>query len=156
MVKKNTGGGKKFKKKKNITNNDIERALVRKDPDQEYAQVTKTLGNCRLEVNCVDGKVRLANIRGSMRKKIWMTVNDVVLVSIRDFEDSKCDIIYKYTPKEIQKLKEEGSIPPSMDCNDSKAECEEDLGIDIQEENLYNEDELSDKNKWKNINPDEL
>jgi hypothetical protein len=36
----------------------------------EYAQVTKMLGNGRLEATCFDGEKRLAHIRGKMRKKV--------------------------------------------------------------------------------------
>lgn len=36
----------------------------------EYAQVTKMLGNGRLEAQCFDGEKRLAHIRGKMRKKV--------------------------------------------------------------------------------------
>lgn len=69
MVKKTGGGNKHKKKKNNPSTTEIERELIFKVESQEYAQVTKLLGNCRLEVQCFDGKTRLANIRGSMRKK---------------------------------------------------------------------------------------
>lgn len=36
----------------------------------EYAQVTKMLGNGRLEALCFDGEKRLAHIRGKLRKKV--------------------------------------------------------------------------------------
>ena len=35
----------------------------------EYAQVTKMLGNGRLEAMCFDGVKRLCHIRGKLRKK---------------------------------------------------------------------------------------
>lgn len=44
----------------------------------EYAQVTRMLGNGRLEALCFDGKTRLAHIRGKMRKRVW--VNAVLLL----------------------------------------------------------------------------
>jgi translation initiation factor 1A len=68
--------------KNNPSTAEIERELIFKVESQEYAQVTKLLGNCRLEVQCFDGKTRLANIRGSMRKKVWIKINDVVLILI--------------------------------------------------------------------------
>jgi len=37
----------------------------------EYAQVTKMLGNGRLEAMCFDGTKRLCHIRGKLRKKVW-------------------------------------------------------------------------------------
>ena len=36
----------------------------------EYAQVTKMLGNGRLEAMCFDGVRRLCHIRGKLRKKV--------------------------------------------------------------------------------------
>jgi len=36
----------------------------------EYAQVTKMLGNGRLEAMCFDGVKRLCHIRGKLRKKV--------------------------------------------------------------------------------------
>lgn len=63
--------------------------------DTEYAQVVKMLGNARLEAQCVDGIRRLCQIRGKMRKKVWINMGDVVLVSLRSYEDEKGDIIHK-------------------------------------------------------------
>lgn len=41
-----------------------------REDGQEYGQVTKMLGNGRLEALCFDGEKRLAHIRGKMRKKV--------------------------------------------------------------------------------------
>ena len=75
VVKK---GGKKGKKAKKVKDdNIIERELDFKnvEDNQEYAQVTKLLGNCRCTVFCIDGIERLAHIRGSMTKKKTMDKN---------------------------------------------------------------------------------
>ena len=47
----------------------------------------------------------MGHIRGKMRKKVWMTAGDIVLVALREYEKDKCDIILKYTQEEIMKLK---------------------------------------------------
>ena len=39
---------------------------------------------------------------------------DVVLVSLRDFEDGKCDIIDVYDDNEVRKLKQEKEIPENI------------------------------------------
>ena len=50
-----------------------------------------------MEGNCFDGKIRLCKIRGTLtRKKVWIGAGDLVLVSLRDFEDDKCDVILKW------------------------------------------------------------
>jgi translation initiation factor 1A len=91
-----------MKKKNNFKNtnnfNDINsKILIIKEEQETYGQVINALGNNRLMVKCFsDGKDRVCTIRGSMRKKIWINKNDIVLVSLRDFQDDKADIIHKY------------------------------------------------------------
>ena len=51
-----------------------------------FLQVTKMLGNGRLEAMCFDGQKRLCHIRGKLRKKVWINQSDIILV--RDDPDS--------------------------------------------------------------------
>jgi len=134
MAKKNVKGGKAHKKKKNDSQgNDLksDKKVDFKSDDQQYGQVTKLLGNCRLEVACFDGVARLCHIRGSMRKKVWISVNDVVLVSLRDFEDAKGDIIYKYDIPEINYLKKENEIPYDVKLYEEFEENPKDIGFEF-------------------------
>ena len=55
----------------------------------EYAQVTRMLGNGRLEAFCFDGVNRLCHIRGKLRKRVWIGVGDIVLLGLREFQDQK-------------------------------------------------------------------
>ena len=49
----------------------------------EYAQVTKMLGNGRLEATCFDGTKRLCHIRGKLRKKVYIShMQSIVCVSL--------------------------------------------------------------------------
>lgn len=80
----------------------------------EYAQVLKMLGNGRVMALCVDGVNRLCHIRGKMRKKVWINAGDVVLVSLRDYQDEKGDIIHKYTPDDVRTLRAEGDFPEAF------------------------------------------
>lgn len=84
------------------------RELVLREDGQQYACVTKMLGNGRVEATCVDGVERLCKIRGSMRKREWVRVGDVVLVCLRDFQDAKADIVHKYTDAEVHRLRRLG------------------------------------------------
>ena len=134
MVKK-TGGGNKHKKKKNHAVMEVERSLTFKEENQEYAQVNRLLGNCRLECSCFDGMKRLAHIRGTMRKKVWINVNDIILVSLRDFQDGKCDVLLKYSAKEVARLKSMQEIPETVVINeDTMEDKENDYGVDFEEE----------------------
>jgi translation initiation factor 1A len=67
-----------------------------------------------------------------MRKKVWIKMNDLVLVSLRDFEDSKADIIYKYDLDEVNYLKKEKEIPENVNIHDDVEE-KKDIGIDFVE-----------------------
>mgnify|MGYP001374101113 CR=1 FL=1 len=82
-----------------------------KDDGQEYAEVTKIEGHGRCRVKCSDGVSRLAVIRGSMRKKVWIKLNDFVLVGLRDYQDCKCDIIGKYSDEDVRNLRAYGELP---------------------------------------------
>lgn len=143
MVKKNVKGGKAHKKKKNDAKPAIDfkstKVVDKKTEDQEYGQVTRLLGSCRLEVSCFDGVMRLCHIRGSMRKKVWIKVNDIVLISLREFEQAKADIIYKYEIPEINYLKKENEIPDNVKLYDDVEQTKEDDGIDF--ENCEEEEE---------------
>ena len=63
-------------------------------------QITRMLGTGRCDVQCADGVKRLCHICGKMRKKVWCNQGDIVLVSLRDFQDEKGDIIVKQTAEE--------------------------------------------------------
>ncbi len=102
--------GKKANKPKNI-NTEITRPLelVNTEDLQVYAQISKSYGNSRFEVKCFDGKNRVAHAPGSLKKKkIFVKGNDVIIVSLRSFDDSKCDILYVYTSREVKELKKIG------------------------------------------------
>ena len=67
---------------------------------------------------------------GKMRKRVFVNQNDLVLVSLREWQDSKCDIIDKYNNHDVQKLKQKKLIPDS-----------------IKLEEKSNDDELMDDNQ---------
>lgn len=110
---KNTIGGKGHKKSKKLVTNKISFPL--KEDGCDYAHVTDLLGNGWLRVQCLgDNKERLGHIRGSMYKKVWIGKEDVVLVSLRGFQDNKCDIIHKYEKDDVSYLKKNGHIPDML------------------------------------------
>ncbi|KAI7894056.1 eukaryotic translation initiation factor 1A, Y-chromosomal, partial [Mucor mucedo] len=111
-------GGKSRRRGKNDTEND-KRELVFKEEGQEYAQVLKMLGNGRVEAQCFDGVKRLALIRGKLRKKVWINQGDIVLLSLRDFQDEKADVIQRYNPDEARQLKSYGELPDTAKINET-------------------------------------
>lgn len=109
MPKNKGKGGKNRRRGKN--EGEEKRELVFKEDGQEYAKVLKMLGNGHLDAYCYDGVKRMCHIRGKMRKKVWVGVGDIVLVGLRDYQDSKADVMLKYTPDEARNLKIYGELP---------------------------------------------
>jgi translation initiation factor 1A len=89
------------------------------NPVPEYAQVLKMLGNGRLEALCFDGEKRLAHIRGKLRKKVWINQGDIILLSLRDYQDEKGDVLLKYSADEARSLKAYGELPESAKINET-------------------------------------
>jgi len=105
------GKGGKNRRRGKGGDSDEKRELVLKEEGQEYGQVLRMLGNGRLEAACFDGKMRLCHIRGKMRKRVWVNTGDIVLVTLRDFQDEKGDVVLKYSADEARQLKAMGEIP---------------------------------------------
>eukprot|EP00389_Voromonas_pontica_P005866 GDKH01008787.1.p1 GENE.GDKH01008787.1~~GDKH01008787.1.p1 ORF type:complete len:153 (-),score=43.37 GDKH01008787.1:223-681(-) len=117
---KNKGKGGKNRRRGKGDGDGFKRELQRKEEDQEYAQVLRMLGNGRLEAYCFDGNKRLCVIRGKMRKKVWVRNQDIVLVSLREYQDEKADVILKYTPDEARQLQSEGELPANIRINENE------------------------------------
>lgn len=114
-------GGKSYKKSKKQSEN---AELIFKEPDQEYAQVIALLGSSRLRVQCADGIERLCTIRGKLVRRAWVSVGSIVLVSLREFEDGKCDMIHKYSDDEGRRLRAFDELPHNMKLACDAAEGE--------------------------------
>merc|ERR1719162_770460 len=84
---------------------------------------------------------RLCHIRGKMRKKVWVCQGDIVLCSLRDFQDEKADIIVKYQSDEARNLKTYGELPDNVKINetdilegelsDDGVEFDDNTGVDL-------------------------
>ena len=110
MVRNFGKGGKGCKKMKNsaIENN---RLLLFKDHGQEYAVVEEIFGHGRYRCACYDKTTRFCILRGSLRKSsVRIYKGDTVLVSLRDFQDGKADIIHVYAQDEVHSLINYGEI----------------------------------------------
>ena len=149
---KNTGkGGNKRKKgKKPVLQEDRELRFA--NESEEYAQITKILGDGRFQCKCADGIDRIAHVRGKFRKRVWLANGDIILVSLREFEPEKCDVVEKYKDKELAKLKSNGEIPDSFTLPSSSNEEKENIGeSDIK----FEEEENGIPTKFYNIWGDE-
>jgi translation initiation factor 1A len=100
---KNTIGGSGAKKSKNVIARP--RELLFRQDCEDYAVVLQLLGSSRLKVLCLTTREeKIGIIRGNMRKKVWIAKDDIVLISNREFEGNKCDIVHKYDSDEIKLL----------------------------------------------------
>ena len=131
---KNTTGGKKHKKAKNYVK--VEKLIESDNEFQFYAKVNQKLGggNFRVDVFIpekrekvkVDGvfiekvtrpeevkKEQIARIRGSIRKRCRIEVGNVILVSLREFEERKVDIIHAYKSDDVNTLRRQNKLPKS-------------------------------------------
>jgi len=100
----NQKGGKNYKKSKHVSAG-FKPTMIDRQPDQMYGRIIRNLGQCRLLVYCNDNRTRMCHIRGSMRKKVWLGLGDMVLISKREFEKALAvgtdelengDIVAKY------------------------------------------------------------
>lgn len=114
----NKVGGKNYKKGKHQDDPKVYERLE----GQMYGRVLKLLGGCNAMVFCNDNKERLCHIRGNMRRKVWIEVGDIVLISLRDLSDEsdptyveRGDICAKYDQRVIYKLQhKDKTINPKL------------------------------------------
>ena len=105
----NQQGGKNYKKAKHNSTDSAK--FEEAGPGELYGRVIKILGNLNMMVFCNDNYSRICKVCGSMRKRIWINVGDLVIVSIREFEEKekkeqeRGDIIYKYDQSLHSKVK---------------------------------------------------
>jgi translation initiation factor 1A len=71
----------------------------------------KLLGFDRIMVKCQDGHERLCRVRGKMKRRVWIRVGDIVLVSPWDFQsDTRGDIFGRYKKNQTAWLRNQGYL----------------------------------------------
>jgi translation initiation factor 1A len=74
-------------------------------------RVVQMMGYGKMTVKCTDGKIRLCRIPGRFRNRLWIRVNDMVLVKPWELaEDERGDIIYRYTRAQSHWLERKKNI----------------------------------------------
>lgn len=95
------------KKKHTNFNKDKEINYTINKDFEEYAYVLKLLGNCRVKVLCNSGIEAIGIIRGSLRKfnkRVLIETGDIVVISKRDYQDNKVDIIHKFNSDQCHNM----------------------------------------------------
>lgn len=126
---KNTKGGKGAKsmarKSQNFANKSIR---FSQDPLEQYACVTKMLGNGMCEITLENGSTLMGHIRnkfrGKQKRHNLITINSIVLIGLREWESTSknCDIIFLYDENHISQLKNKPDIeiPNLLRMRDAK------------------------------------
>ncbi len=67
---------------------------------------------------------------------MWINQGDIVLISLREYQDEKADVILKYTADEARNLKAYGELPTDAKINENAIEQsdEEDIGFEFDNE----------------------
>ena len=76
-----------------------------------FGVVDQIVGFDRLRVRCRDGHVRICRIPGKMKKRDWVRIDDVVIVSPWKVQgDKKADIVHRYSRTEVEWLRRKGIL----------------------------------------------
>lgn len=148
MPKNRGPGGKGRKKAKGSSGSRDKTLLIASavDPtDAEYGFIKDVCGQGHYRVVCNDGKERLGVLRGSMRRRVWVRMNDMVLVTRRQYQDDKCDIVHKYGSDEVLRLMSMNEVAPLLcklyNCFDAGAGLDDlDAKDDAEDGVVFDED----------------
>ncbi|MER3601398.1 MAG: translation initiation factor eIF-1A [Nitrososphaerota archaeon] len=100
--------------KRKVLSEEELKELVLPGQGEMLGRVIRLLGGDNILVRCVDGKERLARIRGKLKKRIWVRDGDVVLVAPWDFKDDRADVLWRYTVAQVDWLRANGYLPPDL------------------------------------------
>jgi translation initiation factor 1A len=140
MAKKNQGGKKKKRGKKQQDEN--KKLEILKDEVTQYAKVLERKGGPYISVRLLSGETVMGVIRGKMRRRVWMAINDIILVGIRDFQDGKVDVLHKYPEEHVRQLVEMGEIPDYFTVGEG-------IVASIKEDNIFGEKtEFENEEEW--------
>ena len=102
---KNSGGNKaKGKARKIVQNQSVSYDKLTPSEEQAYARIISVYGGGRYQVELQDECKKLGVLCGKLKRGRRPKLQDLVCVSLRDYQDDKCDIIYVYNAEEIQVL----------------------------------------------------
>ena len=146
-------GGKKFKRKKKVTE---QIKIIYKDSynnGQFYGLITEVLGDCRYKVLCEDGTTLLGSLRGKLRKRVRIEYNDVVIICPREFQNSKGDIVHVYNNIDSRMLNHDPDLKNFLEFNKKNRALDKTINS-IDDNVLFTIDDSEEQ--INNFNLDEL
>lgn len=72
--------------------------------------IEQRLGGNRMSVSCTDKITRNCRVPGRLKRRLWLRPGDVIIVEPWEFDNEKGNIMFKYTPTQIQWLKNKGYL----------------------------------------------
>ncbi|MCK4320751.1 translation initiation factor eIF-1A [Candidatus Bathyarchaeota archaeon] len=95
-------------KKKVISEEEI-KDMVLPVANDVLGTATRLLGFDRVLMKCQNGYERLCRIRGKMKRRVWIKIGGIVLVSPWDFQSHKrSDVIWRYKKSQAEELRKNG------------------------------------------------
>jgi translation initiation factor 1A len=70
--------------------------LPKKWNNEQFAIAEMMQGANHIRVRCIDGVTRMGRIKGKIKKRAWIREGDTIIVIPWSFQDSKCDIVFRY------------------------------------------------------------
>lgn len=137
MPKKAKGGGGARRKVRQAAEV-RQRELLFAEPGQSYGVVTSINGSRRFGLIDTEGATRLGSLRGALRRRDRVGMNDLVLFSERTFETdrSKVDVLYVYSADEARRLAGYEEIPVALQARARPT------GSDDEEEDVVFDDDV--------------
>jgi len=72
--------------------------------------IDQRVGASRMLVKCSDGKTRNCKVPGRLRRQLWIREGNYVIIKPWEFDDSKGDILFKFTPAAVSALQSKGYL----------------------------------------------
>jgi translation initiation factor 1A len=123
----------------------VKREILYPDDTQEYAKIIKLLGDRRIMVILDVQTEVLAIIPGKFRKRCWMKIGDIIIVSKREFQESKYDVCYKYNEDEVRILAKNNQIPEFFLDNTTNTKNDNNI-LEFQESDENNSEDEDENN----------
>jgi translation initiation factor 1A len=84
--------------------------LPKKNEGELLGVVVQRLGAGQILVLSEEGIERNCRIPGKMMKRVWMRTDDAVIIKKWDFQPSKANVSWRYTPAQAEHLKKKGYL----------------------------------------------
>jgi translation initiation factor 1A len=157
---KNSGGKQAKKMARKNQNNDEQQVSINelcKTDEQDYGIIEKVLGGGRFTIVTQDNKKRIGISRGKMfsrngkvKDRSLMSVGNLVLISLRDFQDDKADILMFYSKAQVDLLIQYDEIDKNF-IKQTNENNNSDMVDDIFNDDDEKESDMKLEDIWEDI-----